>query len=92
MPTPLRVISSMATKPLLADLVLLFKAHAPDCMAEVVKRIPSEDLIAVSSWLARQALPADTHPAPRPPAGPPLPAALRCGSAPELSSTPGGQP
>jgi cytochrome c553 len=68
------------------------KAHAPDCMAEVVKRIPSEDLIAVSSWLARQALPADTHPAPRPPAGPPLPAALRCGSAPELSSTPGGQP
>jgi cytochrome c553 len=68
------------------------KAHAPDCMAEVVKRIPAEDLIAVSSWLARQALPADTHPAPHPPAGPPLPAALRCGSAPELSSTAGGQP
>lgn len=68
------------------------KAHAPDCMAEVVKRIPAEDLIAVSSWLARQALPADTHPAPHPPAGPPLHAALRCGSAPELSSTAGGQP
>lgn len=29
MSTPLRVISSMATKPLLADLVQLFKAHAP---------------------------------------------------------------
>ena len=28
-PTTLRVISSMATKPLLADLVQLFKAHAP---------------------------------------------------------------
>jgi cytochrome c553 len=68
------------------------KAHVPDCMAEVVRRIPSEDLIAVSSWLARQALPADTHPAPRPPAGPPLPAALRCGSAPELSSTAGSTP
>lgn len=67
------------------------KAHAPDCMAEVVRRIPPEDLIAVSSWLARQALPADTHPAPRPPAGPALPAALRCGSAPELSGTAGGQ-
>ncbi len=68
------------------------KGHAPDCMAEVVKRIPADELIAVSSWLARQALPTDTHPAPRPPAGPPLPAALRCGSAPELSSTAGGQP
>ncbi len=68
------------------------KAHAPDCMAEVVKRIAPEDLIAVSSWLARQALPSNTHPAPRPPAGPPVSAALRCGSAPELSSTAGGQP
>ena len=68
------------------------KAHAPDCMAEVVKRIPADELIAVSSWLARQALPHDTHPAPRPPEGPPLPAHLRCGSAPELSRTAGGQP
>ncbi|MEY4471133.1 MAG: Cytochrome c4 precursor [Pseudomonadota bacterium] len=67
------------------------KAHAPDCMAEVVKRIPSEDLIAVSSWLARQPLPADTHPATKPPAGPPLPATLRCGSAPELPVAAGGQ-
>ena len=67
------------------------KAHAPDCMAEVVRRIPAQDLIAVSSWLARQALPADTHPAPRPPAAPPLPAALRCGSAPELSGAAGGR-
>lgn len=66
------------------------KAHAPDCMAEVVKRIPAEDLIAVSSWLARQPLPADTHPASRPPAGPPLPQALHCGSAPELPRSAGG--
>jgi len=35
MPTPLRVISSMATKPLLADLVLLFKAHAPEWEVQV---------------------------------------------------------
>ena len=35
MHTPLRVISSMATKPLLADLVLLFKAHAPEWEVQV---------------------------------------------------------
>jgi len=72
------------------------RAHAPDCMAEVVKRMPAQDLIAVSSWLARQPLPADTRPADRPPAGPGLPESLRCGSAPELSGTrqahTGGQP
>ncbi|PIT72837.1 cytochrome C [Limnohabitans sp. G3-2] len=62
------------------------RAHAPDCMAEIVKRMPAQDLIAVSSWLARQALPADTRPAERPPAGPALPDSLRCGSAPELSA------
>ena len=68
------------------------KAHAPDCMAEVVKRIPPEDLIAISSWLARQPLPADTQAAARPPAGPALPAALRCGSAPELPVATKGTP
>jgi cytochrome c553 len=62
------------------------RAHAPDCMAEIVKRMPAQDLIAVSSWLARQPLPADTRPAERPSAGPALPQALRCGSAPELSA------
>jgi hypothetical protein len=55
-------------------------------MAEIVQRMPASDLIAVSSWLARQALPTDTRPAERPPAGPALPEALRCGSAPELSA------
>ena len=68
------------------------KAHAPDCMAEVIKRIPPEDLVAVSSWLARQPVPADSHPASKPPAGPPLPTAMRCGSAPELPVAAGGQP
>ncbi len=62
------------------------RAHAPDCMAEVVKRLPPGDIIAVSSWLASQPLPADARPAALPP--PPsaqTDAALRCGSAPELS-------
>jgi cytochrome c553 len=63
------------------------RAHAPDCMAEIVQRMPAQDLIAVSSWLARQPLPADTRPAERAPAGPALPESLRCGSAPELSAT-----
>jgi cytochrome c553 len=68
-------------------------AHAPDCMSEIVKRMPAQDLIAVSSWLARQPLPADTRPADRPPAGPALPEALRCGSAPELAAAhTGGRP
>jgi hypothetical protein len=56
-------------------------------MAEIVKRMPAQDLIAVSSWLARQPLPADTRPADTAPADPALPEALRCGSAPELSAT-----
>jgi cytochrome c553 len=62
------------------------RAHGPDCMAEIVKRMPAQDLIAVSSWLARQPLPDDTRPAERPATGPALPEALRCGSAPELSN------
>ena len=64
------------------------KAHAPDCMAEVVKRIPNEDIIAVSNWLASQPLPSDTRPAPAPAQVLNNPA-WRCGSAPELA---GGRP
>lgn len=60
------------------------RAHAPDCMAEVVKRLPQGDIIAVSSWLASQPLPADTRAAPQTPK-PALNAAFRCGSAPELT-------
>ena len=64
------------------------KAHAPDCMAEVIRRIPQDDIIAVSSWLASQPLPADTRPASRPLRAVSDPT-WRCGSAPELA---GGQP
>ena len=64
------------------------KAHAPDCMAEVVKRIPNEDIVAASNWLASQPLPEDTRPAPLPPTTLHDPA-WRCGSAPELA---GGRP
>ena len=67
------------------------RAHAPDCMAEVVKRLPQDDIIAVSSWLASQPLPADTRPAAQTPR-PALDTAFRCGSAPELSAPTGGRP
>jgi cytochrome c553 len=56
-------------------------AHAPDCMAQIAKAMTAADVSAVSSWLAAQALPANTHAAA--PATSPLP--LRCGSAPEAA-------
>jgi cytochrome c553 len=72
------------------------RAHAPDCMAEIARRLSAEDLSAVTAWLAAEAVPRDakpvaqvTAPAPRrkgqrraapPPA--PEPPAMRCGSAP----------
>ena len=64
------------------------QAQAPDCMAQVVERMDSSDLIAVATWLSTQALPTDTTaaaaPTPRRSAAP-LP---RCGSAPELQGAP----
>jgi cytochrome c553 len=52
-------------------------AHAPDCMAEVARRLRPEDVAAIATWLASQPLPASTQPA----AALPRPAPLRCGSA-----------
>jgi cytochrome c553 len=58
------------------------RAHAPDCMKDVVARLTLEDINAVASWAAAQPLPASTKPA----AGlPPVAAgasAISCGSAP----------
>jgi cytochrome c553 len=58
------------------------RAHAPDCMKEVVSRLSLEDIHAVASWVAAQPLPADTHPAASPPAAAPGSETPRCGSAP----------
>ena len=61
------------------------QALAPDCMAQVVERMASPDLIAVATWLSVQPLPADSRPASAV-QNPPLAATLpRCGSAPELN-------
>ncbi len=52
------------------------RATAPDCMAQIAKRLSGEDVSAVASWLAAQPLPGDAKPADRLPA--PLP--IACGS------------
>ncbi len=67
------------------------RARPPDCMAEVVRRLPHPDLVAVTGWLASQPVPADARPAPRP-GRPPSDPAWHCGSAPELSRADRTQP
>jgi cytochrome c553 len=52
-------------------------AHAPDCRAQIARRLDSADLAAVAGWLAAQPLPADTRPA----LSLPQPPAITCGSA-----------
>lgn len=53
------------------------RAHSPDCMAQVAKRLRDEDVIAVAAWLAAQPVPGDAHPM----AALPQPAPMACGSA-----------
>lgn len=78
------------------------RALAPDCMAEIARRLSAEDLAAVTAFLASSALPADPHPVAAEPAAPaprrkgrragaaaptPEPAPMRCGAAqPPLSA------
>ncbi len=52
------------------------KAHAPDCMAQIVQRLSLDDLNAVASWLAAQPVPARTRAADRMTE----PAPMQCGS------------
>ena len=57
------------------------RAHAPDCMANIVAGMSDADIHAATSWLAAQPLPASSKPAtalPAAPAGLVVPA---CGSA-----------
>jgi len=57
------------------------QAQAPDCMAEIAKRLATTDVFAVSQWLAAQPVPQPARPDPSLPAAPPL----RCGSMPAKS-------
>ena len=56
-------------------------AQAPDCMAEVVRRVPADDLAAAVAWLASQPVPADARPAPRATGPAPLPCGGLAGTA-----------
>jgi cytochrome c553 len=62
------------------------RAHAPDCMKNVVARLSLEDINAVGSWLAAQPLPANTKPAAALPALASGASAISCGSAPPANA------
>lgn len=53
-------------------------AMAPDCMADIGRRMSTADINAVASWLAVQPMPADTRPA----AALPAPLPVKCGGMP----------
>jgi cytochrome c553 len=53
------------------------RAHAPDCMAEVARRLQGQDVAAVSAWLAAQPVPLNAKAVAKLAATAPL----RCGSA-----------
>ena len=58
------------------------RAHAPDCMKDLVARLKDEDINAVASWLAAQPLPASSKPSAALPALAAGARAIDCGSAP----------
>lgn len=63
------------------------RAHAPDCMAEITRRLSGDDIAAVTAWLAAQPVPSPAQAAPA--SNKPLP--LDCGvsgSAPGRVSSP----
>ena len=51
------------------------RAQAPDCMAEIARRLAPQDVAAVSAWLAAQPVPGHGQPSARLPAAMPV----RCG-------------
>ena len=62
------------------------RAHAPDCMKNVVDKLSLEDINAAASWLAAQRVPAISKAVDRLPALPAAATAIDCGSAPLVSS------
>ncbi|HNK52714.1 MAG TPA: c-type cytochrome [Ottowia sp.] len=54
------------------------RAHAPDCMADIARRLRPEDVSAVAAWLSSRPVPQPAHAAASLPAPPPL----ECGSVP----------
>ena len=62
------------------------RAHAPDCMKNVVDKLSLEDINAAASWLAAQRVPAISTAVDSLPALPTGATAIDCGSAPLASS------
>ena len=60
------------------------RAQAPDCMAEVARRLGPDDVAAVAHWLAAQPVPQGASPAPEAPAIWPL----HCGGVPQRQVAP----
>ncbi|MDH4480696.1 MAG: c-type cytochrome [Rhodoferax sp.] len=58
------------------------KAHAPDCMATIARRLSDADVHAVTSWLANQKVPMPASPAAHKPPALAGSEPLECGSAP----------
>ncbi len=54
------------------------RAHAPDCMADIARRLTPEDVSAVAAWLSTRTAPTPAHAAPA--SSEPLP--VECGSVP----------
>lgn len=54
------------------------RAHAPDCMADIARRLRPEDVSAVAAWLSSRPVPQPAHAATSLSAPPPL----ECGSVP----------
>ena len=55
------------------------RAHGPDCMAALTRRLSHDEINSVAQWLASQALPPETRPLPSA-AALERPMPLRCGS------------
>lgn len=66
------------------------RAHAPDCMADVAKKLSDTDVSAVAHWLSAQTVPLPSGPAPAPPASAVTAPQLQCGVGPsaDRSSSP----
>jgi cytochrome c553 len=63
------------------------RAHAPDCMANIVSLMSNEDINAATHWLAAQPVPPGGKPAVAPPPAPAGQIVPACGSAPALPGT-----
>ena len=66
------------------------KAHAPDCMADIAKKLRTDDAHAVATWLAAQPVPGDAKAVDARPRWPKGEEEIQCGSAtpPPTTTTP----